>query len=53
MAFCGALGREQFQNGAGSQCFPDRLRALGKKTPGLAPRGPSGETACGCEPGVL
>src|SRR5581483_6538352 len=45
-------GRVDLDDGAGVQRLADRLGPLGKKQPGRAPRGPSGETARGREPGV-
>jgi hypothetical protein len=50
--FDGIGGREQLEHGPRGERFADGLHTLGKKTPGLAPRCPSGETARGGEPGV-
>ena len=45
-------GGEELDHRINGQSLTHRLRALGKKTPGVAPHGPSGETARGDEPGV-
>jgi hypothetical protein len=53
MAPDGRFGGEDLVHDARGQAFAHGLRALGEETPGLAPRGPSGQTSRGGEPGVL